>query len=116
MRAAWGWPVPIQLFVNTTDKLLWNPRWHKAAPFQIYLPASLKVVGVTVPDDEPKRFFGQGRVLIMDDEADILTLVSEMLELMGYQVEVARDGAEGVRTALSQRCAPEIPSMSWSWI
>ena len=53
--------------------------------FQIYLPASLKPVEMAVPEDEPRRFFGQGRILIMDDEADILFLVGEMLELMGYE-------------------------------
>jgi PAS domain S-box-containing protein len=70
----------------------------RGSTFHIYLPASLKVFEVmTVPDNEPKRFCGQGRVLIMDDEADILTLVSEMLGLMGYQVGVARDGAEALQ-------------------
>lgn len=78
----------------------------RGSTFHIYLPASLKVVEVmTVPDDEPKCFLGQGRILIMDDEADILTLVSEMLGLMGYQVGVAKDGAEALKSYSAARCA-----------
>ncbi len=73
--------------------------------FQIYLPASLKAVEVEVPDNEPRRFFGHGRILIMDDEVDILTVVGEMLELMGYQVEVARDGAETLQRYMAARRA-----------
>ena len=73
--------------------------------FQIYLPASLKAVEAAVPEDEPRRFFGQGRVLIMDDEADILIVVGEMLELMGYQVEAARDGAEALQRYMAAKRA-----------
>jgi two-component system cell cycle sensor histidine kinase/response regulator CckA len=73
--------------------------------FQIYLPASFKVAEAAASDTESRRFFGQGRVLIMDDEADILILVREMLELMGYQVDVARDGAEMLQRYLAAKRA-----------
>ena len=70
----------------------------RGSTFQIYLPASLQSLE-TAPshDTDQKRFFGQGRVLVMDDEADILDLVGEMLKLMGYGVETARDGAEALQ-------------------
>jgi two-component system KDP operon response regulator KdpE len=36
------------------------------------------------------------RVLVVDDEAEVRTAVRRGLELMGYEIEVAADGAEGV--------------------
>jgi two-component system cell cycle sensor histidine kinase/response regulator CckA len=61
------------------------------------LPASFKPEAVPAHDTDQKRFFGQGRILVMDDEADILTLVREMLQMMGYEVETARDGVEALQ-------------------
>jgi len=76
----------------------------RGSTFQIYLPASLKPVETLVPGSEQKQLFGHGRVLVMDDEVVILELVREMLELMGYEVEVAKDGQEAVnRYMASQR-------------
>jgi len=37
------------------------------------------------------------RVLVVDDEAEVRTAVRHGLELMGYEIEVASDGLEGVR-------------------
>jgi two-component system, OmpR family, KDP operon response regulator KdpE len=36
------------------------------------------------------------RVLVVDDEAEVRTAVRHGLELMGYEIEVASDGLEGV--------------------
>lgn len=41
------------------------------------------------------------RVLIIDDEPVVADVVSRYLELEGYQVNAARDGAEGLRLARS---------------
>jgi CheY-like chemotaxis protein len=68
----------------------------RGSTFQIYLPASLKPVVAPVPGAEQKQFFGEGRILVMDDEPDILTLAGEMLKSMGYEVDTARDGAEAL--------------------
>lgn len=38
-----------------------------------------------------------GKILIIDDEADLLALVKEMLEEKGYQVFCALNGSDGVR-------------------
>ena len=77
----------------------------KGSTFQIYLPASLKAVQAPASDTDQKRFFGQGRILVMDDEADILTLAGEMLKSMGYEVVVANDGAQAIERYLAAKSA-----------
>jgi CheY-like chemotaxis protein len=37
---------------------------------------------------------GEGRILVMDDEAAVRDVAVEILRSLGYQVESARDGAE----------------------
>jgi PAS domain S-box-containing protein len=75
----------------------------RGSTFQIYLPASVKAMETPAAEVDQKRFFGQGRVLVMDDEQDILSLVREMLELMGYEVEVAKDGAEALQRYMASK-------------
>ena len=63
--------------------------------FVIYL----KVVRTGAPEEEPKQpslKLGGGRVLVMDDEAVILRLVSRMLEKMGFSVAIAHTGEEAI--------------------
>jgi len=61
--------------------------------FHIYLPASDK----SVPEKEEVRMIaGQGRVLVMDDEASLRKIVGRMLAKLGYESEFAEDGAEGI--------------------
>jgi len=40
---------------------------------------------------------GRGKILVMDDEASIRRAVSRLLSYMGYEVEVAADGAEALK-------------------
>ena len=62
--------------------------------FHIYLPASDK----TVPEkEEVKLIKGQGRILVMDDEASLRKMVGRMLGNLGYESEFAKDGAEAIR-------------------
>lgn len=65
--------------------------------FRVYLPVSDRpldrtevVVGTFVAGGEAQR--GDGRVLVMDDEADIRQLASGMLEQLGYEVSAVPDG------------------------
>ena len=61
--------------------------------FHIYLPASEKAV----PEKEEIRLIkGQGRILVMDDEAPLRELVGKMLGNLGYEPEFAEDGAEAI--------------------
>jgi CheY-like chemotaxis protein len=40
---------------------------------------------------------GHGRVLVMDDEEYVLDVVKELLQALGYEVGVARDGKEAIK-------------------
>jgi PAS domain S-box-containing protein len=67
----------------------------KGTTFTIYLPASDKEI------EEPARAFerfatGSEKVLLVDDEADIRQVGRELLEAMGYEVLLARDGKEAI--------------------
>lgn len=61
--------------------------------FHIYLPASDKAVS---EKEEVKLIKGQGRILVMDDEASLRKIVGRMMEKLGYEPEFAKDGAEAI--------------------
>jgi PAS domain S-box-containing protein len=62
--------------------------------FHIYLPASDKAV----PEKGEDRVIkGQGKILVMDDQPSLRKIVGRMLEELGYESEVAEDGAEAIR-------------------
>ena len=65
----------------------------------LYLPAAdLESLEQTVGDKtgETARIFGEGKILVMDDEQMIRELAGEILWHLGYAVEFARDGHEAV--------------------
>lgn len=63
--------------------------------FHIYLPASDKE---PAPKKQlpPKSLHSGERILIMDDDQDVLNVAVNMLNLMGYKTEVAHDGAAAI--------------------
>ena len=71
-------------------------RLEQGATFHIFLPASGQPVPAELED--PKQLpTGRGRVLVMDDEPDILSFSHAALSRLGYEAELARDGAEALR-------------------
>ena len=63
--------------------------------FRIWLPASRKIF--ERKEKPPSKMVGgEGRILLMDDEESILEAAGEVLQHLGYTVEVARDGEEAV--------------------
>jgi PAS domain S-box-containing protein len=71
----------------------------EGSTFAFYLPAAdgelLK------PEPSPKEgvfHFNHQRVLVMDDEAAIRDLTSELLGTLGYEVTAVPDGAEAIKT------------------
>jgi PAS domain S-box-containing protein len=69
----------------------------RGSDFHIYLPASVSVVEPVPHGLEQKRLFEQGRVLVMDDEEVIQDLAKQMLEMIGFQVSISKDGAEALK-------------------
>jgi CheY-like chemotaxis protein len=66
----------------------------EGAAFHVYLPRA-KDAALAAPA-RPGGFVRPRRVLLMDDEREILSVTGEMLRRMGHQVTLARDGDEAV--------------------
>jgi len=64
--------------------------------FEFYLPAVQEHLASTTDSDQ-KLMGGTGRILLMDDEEMIHTVVTMMLEKMGYQVESAYEGDQALQ-------------------
>jgi len=63
--------------------------------FHVYLPTSSQEI-VAKEAVEPAIPPGEGRILVMDDEDIVRTVASDMLGSLGYEVVIARDGAEAI--------------------
>ncbi len=68
--------------------------------FEIYLPAERESAQPIPSDPLPQEISPQrtskGRILVLDDEELIRETLSEMLTLLGYEVETASEGLEAV--------------------
>ncbi|UCD34591.1 MAG: PAS domain S-box protein [Nitrospiraceae bacterium] len=67
----------------------------RGSAFYVFLPAA---VGRSLVRKAGKNDIlpGEGKVLLMDDDANILSTVSRTLIKIGYRVEIARDGSEAI--------------------
>ena len=63
--------------------------------FHLLLPASEKSL-LSIEKEKGKPLRGFGNILLVDDEEIIRTSAGRGLEELGYEVEVAKDGAEGI--------------------
>ena len=61
--------------------------------FSIYLPASDKAIPVK---EEAALLTGEGKILLMDDDRMLREMANGMLEMLGYEVEFAENGAEAI--------------------
>jgi PAS domain S-box-containing protein len=68
------------------------------ATFAFYLPTAQAKAGgdAVVPNDDRQRTT-QNRILVMDDEAAIRELTTQLLSTMGYEVTAVPDGTEAIR-------------------
>ncbi len=66
--------------------------------FTFYLPmAQAKPTGEVASPNEDEIRTAQQRILVMDDEAAIRELTTQLLSTMGYEVTAVPDGSEAVR-------------------
>lgn len=73
-----------------------NSKPGTGTTFDIYLPATMKKDSKAAAES-PKMYKGSGKILVMDDEEMILDFAKELLEYLGYEIELARDGAEALK-------------------
>ncbi|MFC1715083.1 response regulator [Candidatus Poribacteria bacterium] len=64
--------------------------------FHVYLPTSPDQMPVGESKEKTEPITGEGRILVMDDEAHIRDLATEMLGRCGYRATTAMDGAEAI--------------------
>ena len=70
----------------------------EGSTFHLYLPASNAVVTASSGDTAIQfRGSGNGRILAMDDELQIRTLLSAILRHFGYDTTTVADGVEAIR-------------------
>ncbi len=69
----------------------------KGTTFHIFLPASTHLPEPESLPIENIAHHGSGRILVMDDEADVRLVACDMLEIMGYEVETSPDGGHAVQ-------------------
>jgi two-component system, cell cycle sensor histidine kinase and response regulator CckA len=74
----------------------------KGTTFHIYLPASDKSAGDT-SQCLPEFIKSEGTILLVDDEAEILEVASQMLEQMGFTVIMAKSGPAAIETFKKQK-------------
>ncbi len=81
----------------------------KGAKFTIYLPASksLETQDISKPDFAKSKISKKAKILVMDDEGQILETVKEMLKLAGFSVETARDGGSAIELYINAGKAGE---------
>lgn len=80
-------------------RLSLQPARGAGATFTVELPAARGASAGHA--DQPSQTPIRARVLVVDDEHHILRYMRATLESWGHQVDVAADGAEGLRSALS---------------
>ncbi len=74
-----------------------NSEIDAGSMFRIFLPRLPDDAGRAIPEDEEKRLMpGQGKVLVIDDEKDVLKVACESLTVCGYEVFCADNGVDGI--------------------
>ncbi len=92
-----GLPTAYSIVKNHGGHITVESELGVGTTFHIYLPALKKRIpkGGKQASVQPS-LLAQGKILVMDDQEDIREMLREMLGLIGYEVEVATDGAEAI--------------------
>jgi len=94
-----GLPISKSIIKKHGGEVTVKSRVGFGTTFSFYLPAdhSEVICRDTAVEVEGKRsIFGNGKILVMDDEEIIRTLTKHILNHLGYDAEFARDGKEAI--------------------
>ncbi len=70
--------------------------------FHLYLPASAETAAGRTEGEE-ETICGRGRLLVMDDEEVVRSVVGEMVKSLGYEVEFAENGEAAIELYVKAR-------------
>ncbi|WP_155315045.1 hybrid sensor histidine kinase/response regulator [Desulfosarcina alkanivorans] len=114
-RAGLGLSVSHSIIARHGGDITVCSRVGSGTTFHILLPASSAAAKTVQPDSvnrmpekKEQPVSGQGRILVMDDEAMIRELTGNMLRHLGYEADFAETGQEAVRKyqAARERSTP----------
>jgi PAS domain S-box-containing protein len=93
---------------NHDGHIIVESRINSGTTFSLYLPGSENCLYLAEGEDKCQAsHLGTGRILVMDDEEVIREVASEMLEYLGYRVDVCGDGAEALELYRNAQAAAE---------
>jgi PAS domain S-box-containing protein len=92
-----GLATTYSIIKNHNGLIMVESEVHSGSTFTLYLPASVhQELVVEQPREISESIVGTGRVLVVDDEEAIRTLVEFTLTRLGYEVMQAASALEGV--------------------
>jgi PAS domain S-box-containing protein len=95
MGSGLGLATAYSIIKNHRGYIFVESKLEKGSTFHVYLPASDQQVTRQLPEDQ-ELISGKGKILVMDDEPMVRTVLGKMLLAMGYEVESAQDGAQAL--------------------
>ncbi len=90
-----GLTIAYSIIDKHSGRLTVESKLGAGSVFSLYLPAA-RGKECLEPSAEPPLQSGQGKILVMDDEAIIRGVAANMLNYLGYDVTLASDGQEAV--------------------
>ncbi len=96
-----GLATSFSIIKNHGGTITFDSELGKGTTFHVYLPAAKgktreEMIAPSAADPTQSQRTLHGRILVMDDEDSILTLITRMLVDSGYEVETSKNGDEAV--------------------
>ncbi len=69
---------------------------NKGTVFDVYLPVAKDVQSVVISNPQPDIIQGDGKILVMDDEPMVQSIMGDILRRLGYEASFVSNGAEAL--------------------